>query len=103
MDLSALRNLCNASPTQDQQYVVISGRRNLSQAEKQWRMDNGRCTFCAESGHTFQQCTTGNQHNGPTFPIRGAATNLAADSGNQGLPGPPPIPARPGSPNLPLN
>lgn len=43
MDLSALRNLDTARPQQDQRYVLINGRRKLSPAAKQWRIDNGRC------------------------------------------------------------
>lgn len=47
MDLSTLRNLVTRRPPQDQRYIQINGRRKLALAEKQWRMDNGRCAFCA--------------------------------------------------------
>lgn len=91
MDLSALRNLGTPSPPQEQRYVQINGRRKLAPAEKQWRMDNGRCAFCAEAGHTFQQCPPGTQRGGRSFPLRVA--EVATTPNNQGAP--PPIPARP--------
>lgn len=74
MDLSALRSLGTPHPPQDQRYVQINGQRKLSPAEKKWRMDNGRCAFCAGEGHVFASCPQSHNRR-PTRTMHGATTN----------------------------
>lgn len=95
MDLSALRNLGTPRPPQDQHYVQVNGQRKLSPAEKKWRMDNGRCAFCAGEGHVFASCPQSHNRR-PTYTMRGAATNTTA-AVRMGSPEPPVLPPRPES------
>lgn len=78
MALSALCNLSTPRPPKDQRYVEINECRKLAPAEKQWRMDNGRCGFCSEAGKTFPQCPASTQRGGRTFPLRGAVTTMTS-------------------------
>lgn len=80
MDCCPLGNLGTQRPPLEQRYLTANGHRKASAAEKQWRMDDARCVYCAAAENVFANCPVGNKTSHPQFTMRGAATNLQSNN-----------------------